>query len=681
MVAAIGSPGKWSQALGEAFLLGVVSMAVVVSVLGVAGVTLGLPELLAGVALWVAIVLVVTAGRLHRPAPVRLHWPTLPRLAWLFIGLTAINVVAATAHAVHMPVGAYDALVIWVPKADALARSHHFQALQQTVFPEYPPVWPVHMFFTRTIAPGFPVKVLPGAYLVSMLLIVFAYLEARIGPTAAAVTSWFISGIPYLWFYYGVFDLMADVPFMVFAVASTVALARYAERSERSDLVTSLLLAVGTALTRPEGVIHLFLVAAVLAVLSWRSRHRAVAGTVLLAAALTFASWQIIIRAVLHHPPTLSPDLRRLSGVVTADSVSVLVRYSLHEFSNPYVFGPTLIAVLLIVAGWRSWRGMLPVLLIFCADLLAITLVYLLLPSTNELPLQWWLVTGTKRMLLHFIPLLFIAAALAANEPVRSFWRARRDLLGTPLARPLALIERRTDRVTLGVLLIAISLACLATWRVAGPRDIALTQIAPSGLNNLLLPIASGGDLIVEAPAPDQEGIIYYDLANLGSNEKVSDSVFGRFTSLRANFSSSGSGRLEIATDGRVLARGPSNGSAEGQAIRTNVHLQRGARNLELILLPNNQNSGGPVAWHQPVLHRDGSGWVIVLLLLSAAVLAALAMILTRSPARKQTVLLLSEALPALFLTAAIVQQVDALTNVLLPVLDGRIVYHLPGWA
>ena len=285
--------------IGLAYLTGSAISGIALTMLGIAG----LPFRGRWLALLI-IVWVVGFGwvmRRHwltlRPL-IALHRPVINPFAALLVALTLVSLVTAGWYALATPIGISDVLSIWLPKADTLAREHHLLALNRTTFPDYPPLWPVHLFVARGIA-GHEnaVKLLPTLYLASLLAVVYGYLATRTRPVIAAATVWVLAGIPYFWFPYGVNDLMAEVPFTALLVTAVVGLVRYLEDDDVRQLAGSVLLATAVALVRPEGIQPAFLIGILAGLITWRrARPRWLADLGVLLPPLAYGLWLVAVR-------------------------------------------------------------------------------------------------------------------------------------------------------------------------------------------------------------------------------------------------------------------------------------------------------------------------------------------------------------------------------------------------
>jgi hypothetical protein len=685
---------SWIESLGLSFLLGVAATTILLTLLGAVGMPYDSPVLLALFGLWIIVFGWLSRARI-RPALAhlgvgRMHW-----IGWVLLGLAAVNVGTGAAYAYHIPIAVNDVVVHWWPKAVLLTVTRSLTAVghagvtgnpPHSVFPDYPPGWPLHLFVVRAFSGhAMAAKLLPALYLMSMLGVVFGYLGRRAGMIAAAATVWVISSIPYIWFPYGLYDLMSEIPFMALAVASTIMLAVFLESRRRSQLVALLLLAAGIVLLRPEGLEHALIIVGVLGVASWLGgRDWRPAAIGLGAVLLTYLGWQGYVRLVLKGPATFQPVAGRLIGALSPDAVGALLRYGAHELLNPFIFGPTAIATVCLLVGWQSRRHYLLFVAVFLLDVAAMSLIYLVLPTTDiSTALSWWLITGFKRMLLHFVPLLFIAAALAIAEPLRAAWRSRRQWTTAPAGPGGGEVAGRT-MVPAAVLLLTVAGILATAWvtvRLTGPRDIDLAQVIPNGVVNLesigyvRIPTSGAGssDAMRFQPAGPGSVLLLFDLHNLGqAGPPPNETIFGRFTRLNSTVGlPQGAGpseRFVIRADGRLLAQSPVLGPGDAPvALIASIPAQ--AQILQLEVDPTGPTTVQAI-WSSPGLHRD-SAWLPVVILLAAAAILALVMAFLALGVRRglaQRVQPLGPGfIAAVLLVAGLVQQLDVLTNSAFP--------------
>ena len=656
-------------ALGLAFLCGSAATGLVLLVLGIAGLpltTFGLAGLLIA---WLIASAWFLRRHLRRPNLAR-HLPAWHPLTIVVVLLTVVNLATVAIFALTTNLVISDVVNVWLPKADALARTHAVLALARTTFPDYPPLWPLHVFLARAIAGhAGAVKLVPAVYLASLLAALFRYLSVRTSALIAAITVWVISGIPYLWFPYGANALMAEVPFTAFLVASTLGLVRYLEDDDIRHLAGGVLLATAATLTRPEGIQHAVLVAIVAAVVAWRRRRWDPRMAAMLVVPLVvYSGWHVAVE-IAPHARGYAVDLRRIPEVVTPGAVAAVATYTVQWLANPFVFGPTVIAAALCVAGYRRWRRTWPWLAMFVLGLGAVAATYLIAPASNDQPLSWWLVTGYKRLLMHIVPLLFVAAALAV--PRREEWQAangfRRSLVPTVAVAASLLV------------------AAAVTFAIPGTTGVPLANVIPNGAVGLSPDIAYGKQTaggLADDPAADSDwmrlqvvpparGSVTYDLSNLATRQAPNDDVVGRFSSLSAMVAATGSGAgtgVSLATNGREIAsvRPPPGGATTS----VRVGIAPDTRAVSLIATPTQEGSSVQAVWVRAVLNRGGAWPLVALLLLVAAAASVVSGLGAPPPGRGgkekrpngwMTVLI------ALLLAAALIQQLDVLTNQAVP--------------
>ena len=307
-----------------------------------------------------------------------------------------------------------------------------------------------------------------------------------------------------------------------------------------------------------------------------------------------------------------------------------------------------MIAALLCIVGYRSWRATWPWLAIFLVELAAIAATYLIAPASNDQPLTWWLVTGFKRMLLHIVPLLFIAAAIAVGvSQAPGNVRKRGVLFGAA----------------------AIIAGALLTVVAAGPGTVRLGDLIPNGVIGLPVPLAyDHGSVLFPATAAAQASVIY-DLQNLGQRLAPNDAVYGRFTSVDAEIGSpcpAPGTEVQVGANDRVLVRNRL-GADPAKTIALHAAIPPDARTGSIIVISSAGSSAGPSLRVRAELHRGGA-WPLVAGLLLLAGLLALALVFA-SPmlARMRWPGAGATLVAALVLFVGLVQQVDVLTNQALP--------------
>lgn len=690
-------------ALGFGFLLGSAVAGLGLMVLGVAGLPLEAP-LLAGLLLAWLIATGWLISRRHRDWKLKPVWPSWHPVTIAFVVLAIVNLVTAAVFALRTQLVISDVINLWIPKADMLAGTRSLLSLGQTTFPDYPPLWPLHLFLSRGIAGHLlAVKLLPTLYLVSLLAVVFRYLSVRTNPVVASATSWVISGIPYLWFPYGANDLMAEIPFAVFFIASVLALVRYLEEDDVRFLIAALLLATAATLTRPEGIQHGVLVAVIAGAVAWRRgrRNLVVAGAIV-APLVAYALWHLAVE-LAPHKRGYAIDPHRILQVATPSAFADIAGYTVHWLGNPFVFGPTVVALALCVAGYRSWQATWPWLTMFALSLGAIAATYLIAPASNDQPLSWWLATGYKRLLAHIVPLVFIAAALAAWSLLRT-------------QRPSPQRPRRWPGFVAAITSTVLVIAAVLTVAIPGPGSVVLAALAPNGVVGTLPLVGrlQGPDTFTQDSGPAAEWIqiqvasttrasVSYDLSNLGERVTPNDEVVGRFTSLAASVVAAASGngmRVEAAANNRVIATASPQSSAG--PIRLDAAIPPDARTVSLDVTPAEQGSSVQAVWVRAVLNRGGAWPLVALLLILAAIAAVVRALGTPLPdpppasgGREPSAAALLNPQPtsggterrdlgtvvlvALVLLAALIQQADVLTNQAVPLWSeaARTVVHV----
>jgi hypothetical protein len=592
----------------------------------------------------------------------------------LFASLTAANVITAGVIAFHVPVGVWDVQQFWMPKAELLSPPGTLRSLAASTYPDYPPLWPVHIALTRLIAvtPA-TAKLLPVTYLAAFLAVVFAYLTERTNRITAVAAVWVISGIPYLHYAYGLSDLLAEVPIMCLVGAATISAARYYASRATHEAIAALVFASTVVLIRPEGFQFALVVGFLLAPCAWYHRHRGLAIVSLMVPTAVFAAWQSVVRFSFGRGSTYRPTAIHWDGELLRVLGRVL-RYAGGELSHPYLFGPTLIGFALLVVGFRSWRrwGLFAVVLAASVGMICAT--YVVLPFTNGQPLEWWLQTGFKRMLLHFVPLLTIASAVATHAMTES----ERSPVDVRRSSP-------SWRTAIGYSLAALILigAAVHTSGWLRSRSLHLTSLSPNGQRNLYAAVTYGNekgwwqpqtpgsvDAIMTCPADNISSVVSYDLNNLGVRGG-SESVFDRFVRFetRVGVVATEVGQVRFlvyADDHEVAATGPMTGRS-GTAVLS-AKLPPWTRVLRLVVDPMGSGNSDHAVWFEPTLQRAGSGPLVAVILLVAAcaavgsALASTGVRWAEMPAR----LCGSRPILIALLAAGLILQLDAIANRLL---------------
>lgn len=655
-------PKFWIERLALSFLVGVILSSVALVIWGLVDFPYYESPLLFTYIVWVLITIGLVLYSNNQLADnndrQKIHWVTQ-----LFIGLTVLNLATATIHTMAVPISNWDVLAFWLPKASAIFPPHTLKALATTVYPDYPPLWPLNMFLVRMFAPSAnAVKILPIVYTLAMLIIVYGYLKAYSSPFTAAVTTWVISGIPYLFNDYGLFDLMAHIPFMVFTVTSTVMMARYISHSrDTSSWLLAMVFSGATSLTRPEGFQHALIITSVITSVSFLRREwsRCVFGWMI--TLLPYIGWQLIVKIVFHHPGTYVLDDHRLLESLQIVNVVTVMKYGLREIFNPFIFGPSMIAVVILFANWKNWRKTLPFFGVFVLDVLAIMLTYLIMPATNNQPLSWWLQTGFKRLSLHFVPLLYIGTALGAADILLN----RSTLILSPSTENSwsikfeKLIQEDNNLVGsrlqgYGERMVYISLAGLLTIIAAytyvgeyTPHTLDLVDVHPSNISNLYQPISYGFDnntwwkdqsrgsssALMTHPNKSGLAVASFDMLNIGFRKQNdsnlqfrNDNIYGRFSNFTATVglvnTTAGSVRFLVLADGKVLAA-TDRLTGTDTLVRLTVSIPPYTRLVELAVDPIDDNNSDHAVWFDPRLLRTDASWLVALCLLIGAILMA----------------------------------------------------------
>lgn len=681
---------SWVETISLSWFLGIAVMATVLIPIGLSGIPYR-PAILNGGLVVALILLCYSIFRIWRArlplTEVQRDNSTnhISRWAFVFLFLTAVNVYVGAKVAFNTPISVWDVVQFWLPKAEALRPPGTLRALALTVYPDYPPLWPLQIGLTRSIAADpSVVKLLPAFYLIVFLGLVYAYLSKHANACTAAVALWLISGLPYLHFFYGLMDLLAEVPLMAFVGAASVLLARFYFTHERRDAWASLVLASTAILIRPEGFQVAFIIAFVLGARAWRNRQWIVASMCVVIPVSVFIGWLLTVRFCFRHAATYQVNLSLLTGNIVISALTHILRYECHELLNPFIFGPTLLEIIVILVAWRSWRIWGPFAAIFFGSMAVISMTYIILPTINGMPLKWWLETGFKRMLLHFVPLLVIAAALGSHAVFR---RGLVESSSAPCDRSAG---RRNAgwRDAAAYLLLSITLIAAAGYYsgLFRPTYIHLSRVIPNGELYLYSPVSYGYekgwwqaqnpgnvDAIMTEPKSGITGGVLYDLTNLGYRGS-NDGIYDHFVSFRAKVgivgTTAGSVRFLVIADGHQIAAIPRVLTGKDGFIPIATSLPISTHWLELAVDSVGDNNSDAAVWIEPRLKRGGSGLLVAgVLLLGAGSAAASALAFGRKRWSRVTSRLigLRPILIVLFV-AVLIMQADAIANCLLRV-------------
>jgi len=598
--------------------------------------------------------------------------------AWLFLILTAVNVYVGAKVAFNTPISVWDVVIFWLPKAEALRPPGTLRALAQTVYPDYPPLWPLHIGLTRSIAadPSI-VKLLPAFYLIAFLGLVYGFLSKHTNAFTAAVALWLISGLPYMYFFYGLMDLLAEVPSMAFVGAGSVLLARFYFTREWRDAWASLVPASIVILIRPEGFQFAFIVALLLGARAWRNRQWIIASMSAVVPLAVYVAWHLVVRFCFRHAATYQMNASLLTVGAVISAIGHILRYECHELLNPFIFGPTLLEIIAILVAWRSWRAWGLLAGIFFGSMALISMTYAILPSTG-MPLDWWLETGFKRMTLHYVPLLVIAAALGAHAVYR---RRLMEPNSAPRDRSVGW------RSAMGYMLLSIMLIAAAGYYsgLFRPTYIDLSRVMPNGESNLYTHVSYGYEkgwwqaqnpgsvnTIMTAPQSGMTGGVLYDLTNLGYRGS-NDGIYDRFVRFKAKVgiveTTGGSVRFLVIADGRQIASIPRVLTGKDGFIPIAARLPLSTHWLELAVDPVGVNNWSDQAvWVEPRLKRGDSGLLVAgVLLLGAGSAALSALVIGRERwSRMMSRLIGLRPVLVTLLVASLIMQADAIANYLL---------------
>lgn len=659
---------SWLTRLAMAFLTGMVIITAGLIAVGSAGLGFGFRGILPIAILWLAASAVAikrtwASVQWHVSWPSQWRWP-----AWVLLAVTASNVAAAAAYALRTPVANTDVVKIWLPKAELLVSSG-FTSLAHSVYPDYPPLWPIHMYLAG--AGGTWLKLLPSAYLLAILAIVFDYVSVRSGPALGAACALTVSGVPYIWLPYGVNDLMSEVPTTAYVVASTIMLAEYVDHPSGARAALTAVAAIGAVWVRPEGFLHALLIAALLVGASFL-KHR-LTETLLPAAAIVLAylAWRLVVRVVFDYSGGLQPNPGLLTPMGVLSSLGDTIYYAAANVGNPYLFGPALIASACVAFGIARWRSFGVVGLVLMVDLAVGVATYVALPSTNVgEPLTWWLTTGFKRMVMHLIPLLYAAAFLAIGAVAR---------LSAKSTQPAALspCEWRNTVVSVAavtaVTILAIATAGYAEFRVGGPKSFDLSDMGPS--------LVSGSSAVITYPGPGVMSVttttgdptmVTFNLLVTGRRLPPLDNITGTFTafssSVEADGPDSAPEHFTVNADGKVIGEATANPGGGPVSIDASIPL--GTRLLELSVQPQGSRTA-TASWSHPTIYRLTGWWAVEVLLIAALSLVAAWSFASTGMLRTRGAALASRLKPQwaliVLVAAGAVQQIEATMAIALP--------------
>lgn len=666
---------SWLVRVAMAFLVGAVVITAGLTVVGAAGLRFSPLSLAPAAVLW----LLAAALAVRRSKALIGAWPSWPSgwgwPAWALLALAGLNVATAAAYAVRVPISDTDVVVIWLPKAQLIATGG-FKALAQSVYPDYPPLWPLHIYLAN--GGGAWLKLLPSAYLIATLLIVFDFVRSRVGTVMAAACALAISGVPYIWLPYGVNDLMSEIPTMAFVTASTIMLAGYVDQPSAARAAVTSLAAIGTVWARPEGFLHAFLIGTILVIAGFRLHRSRQALLPAGAIVIAYLGWRFVVRFVFHYTGGLQANPAALTPSVVLSSLTEIVRYAAANVGNPYLFGPALIAVACVALGLTRWRLFGIVGFVLAVDVGIGIATYTALPSTDVgEPLIWWLTTGFKRMLMHLTPLLYITAALAigsllqrsatSNRSDSQRWRLPDWGRGGVLSVAVIVLTS-----------ITIVIAAYSAYRVGGPKSYDLSVMFPAHVSGSELDLSVPGAVSVTTASGTDQKLLFY-LQNTGRRVPPLDNitgVFWRFSSLVAVQSGSGPAQFTASVDGRMIGEVTANPEAAPVALSGQIPI--GGRFLELSV---RQLGPGPgvASWAQPTVYRASEWWLVEAFLL-LGVVAVVASGLAASGVLQLHPLLNPGLAASALLAAAAVQQAEAMLEEAMPIWSGAVelvMHHL----
>jgi hypothetical protein len=306
------------------------------------------------------------------------------------------------------------------------------------------------------------------------------------------------------------------------------------------------------------------------------------------------------------------------------------------------------------------------------------------LPSTDVgEPLIWWLTTGFKRMLMHFTPLLYVAAALAIGG---LFQRLARRERSESQARKPAEWERG---VVLPVAVVALTCICIAVaayaaYRVGGPKTYDLSDMGPSHVGGASPDYSTPGTISLSTDEGSRSQLIFY-LQNTGRRLPPLDNISGTFSRFSSAVEAQGTGStpetFTATVDGHLIAEVTT--TPRSGPVTLSGPIPIGARFLELDVVQLGAGSD-TASWVQPTLQRASLWWVTEAILLLALVLVLAAGLVASGVIRRwdqRTVRWLSPTGVSIpLLAAAAVQQAEAMLEVAMPVWSGAVelvMHHL----
>jgi hypothetical protein len=273
-------------------------------------------------------------------------------------------------------------------------------------------------------------------------------------------------------------------------------------------------------------------------------------------------------------------------------------------------------------------------------------------------------------MLMHVIPLLYVAAALA----VGSLFAARASITAEAPRRPLhgwgkALIPAGAV-VTLAATCIAI--AGYAAYRVGGPKAYDLSDMGPSHVTSTTADYSTPGTISLSTAGGGPAQLIFY-LQVTGRRLPPLDNISGTFERFTATVGTQGSGspaeRFTAAVDGKQVAEATA--TPGSGPVTLSGALPLGGRLLELDVTQLEPGTG-TASWIRPTVYRATDWWaaeaflVIGLGLLAASALVVFRVVNTRDERALRWLNPAAVSIP--LMAAGAVQLVEAVAEVALPV-------------
>ena len=312
----------------------------------------------------------------------------------------------------------WDAWAIWLFKSKAffvdgdvstyLSRSSEF-----TGQPGYPLLTPLYGTFLYLLHGGiddYAVKLITPAFFLAMLGAAHS-LIARLAsrPTAGLLTA-MLALTPQLG--RGSFAQAgyADVPLAFYTLCAAGFLTLWLREHHPALLAAASVSAAAAAWTKNEGQLFLavfgLIAAAGLVLSKAKPKHWAIAFA---PAAVLLGLWSVVRSSAAVEAAGFAPGVD-FEVALFARAAEYLAQraFAVSEFGLTFLLLPAAAAALLWRRrDWRSW----PAVLLVAAQLSGALLAY----ATGRNEIEWWLGTSADRLLLQVVPLVLLAAGIAAG--------------------------------------------------------------------------------------------------------------------------------------------------------------------------------------------------------------------------------------------------------------------------